>query len=64
VDRGQEGVEGREEPAWVLGEGKRTEGQLKEWKQATSGNRMFGGPFRMHQRPGTVETLRTQREGP
>jgi hypothetical protein len=27
------------------------EGQEKEWKQATSGDRRLGETFRMHQRP-------------
>jgi hypothetical protein len=39
-------------------------GQQKEWKQAISGGRKWGGGLsRMHQSPGRWETLRTQREG-
>jgi hypothetical protein len=42
------------EPDLVLVEGKglKPEGHQKEWKQATSGDRRFGEPPRMHQRPG------------
>jgi hypothetical protein len=42
---------GRGEPDLVLGEGKDlTEGQQKECKQATSGNRRLEGPPRLHTR--------------
>jgi hypothetical protein len=37
---------------WVREKDWSPEGQQKEWKQATSGNRRYGGHFRMHQRPG------------
>ena len=45
VDWGR-GVTGRGEPDMELGEG-----QQKEWKQVTSGDRRLVGPSRMHQRP-------------
>jgi hypothetical protein len=45
------GSRGEKEPDLVLSEGKdgSSEGQQKEWKEATSGNRL-GGPSKMHQR--------------
>jgi hypothetical protein len=36
---------------WVREKEPSPEGQQKEWKQATSGNRRLGGPLRMQQRP-------------
>jgi hypothetical protein len=45
---------GGREPDLILGVGKELtlQGQQKEYKQATSGNRKSGRSSRMHQRPG------------
>jgi len=50
----------------VLGgeKGISSEGQEKEWKQATSGRMRLGGCCRMYQRCGKWEILRTQRADP
>jgi hypothetical protein len=63
-DLGRKGDGGAEKGTWVMGGGKRTEipeGQEKEWK---SGSKRLGGPSKMYQRPGRLETLRIQREEP
>jgi hypothetical protein len=49
---------------WVREKGWSLEGQQKEWKQSTSGDRWLWGSCRMHQRPRRWETLRTEMEGP
>ena len=52
VDRGR-GVRGEGNMVWYWVREKEwsPEGQQKEWKQATPGNRRLGKPSRMYQRP-------------